>query len=123
MFYRSNLPSLLSSVVRRIVPFLGLIVVATIVPRSPALAEQVCRPKFAISSAQMSDVSGVMRKWRAQLVANTTACANKSGKFAILFTRLLEYGPDAEFVETFAWREGVSDIELEFSFYESVADY
>ena len=122
MFDRSSISSS-SSTICRLLPFLGVIVIATFTAPSPAFAEQACRPKLAISLPQMSEMRGVRRTWRAQLAADATACADSSGRFAILFTRLLEYGPDADFVETFTWREGVSEIELELSLYEAVSSY
>ncbi len=86
----------------------------------PAFGQKSCEPSLTISSPKMSDMRGSVRTWSAAVTANASACSNKSGRFSIEFTRLLEFGPDVNFVEQFEWVEGTSRIELEFSPYEAV---
>ena len=128
MFDRSATLSMQASsgAVRRTTGSCGRIATAVLLlVASPALGQtrNMCQPKVSVTASNLSEMRGVTRIWRATVTADARACVNKSGAFTIEFVRLLEHGPDDSFVEKFQWEEGASEIELDFSLYESVLSY
>ena len=65
----------------------------------------------------------MIRTWTATVLVEASRCASAGGTFEILFTRLMENGPDADFTEQFEWKPGVVDVAVDFWADEAVEAY
>jgi hypothetical protein len=85
-----------------------------------------CKPDLVIKDVRFSEMQppSMERKWTALVSVDTSRCAaNSAGYFEIVFTRLLEIGPDLEFREQFVWMPPSVKVGLDFGPYEAVERY
>lgn len=91
-----------------------------------ALGTQVCRPALAVTDVRFSPMRppSMQRQWTAVVTVDASRCAvDASGRFEVVFTRLQEFGPDAESREEFVWRPPAVTVRLDFAPTEAVANY
>ena len=63
------------------------------------------------------------RTWSATLSVDASRCATTSGRFEILFSRLKENAPEADFTERFTWKAESVEVSVSFWADEAVEDY
>jgi len=90
-----------------------------------AVGAQMCKPALAIKDVKFSEIQQPMlkRRWTAVVSVDASRCAATAGTFEIGFLRLSELGPDEEFRQRFMWSSPTTDVEVDFSAYEAVANY
>ena len=90
-----------------------------------AVAAPTCKPVLAFRDVRFSPVQPetMERKWTALLSVDASRCSTTSGRFDILFTRLMENGPDADFTEQFTWKPGLVEVSVDFWADEAVEGY
>ena len=102
---------------------IGLLVLAGI---TNAVSQPVCRPNLIIKDVKFSPMQPptMQRQWTAVVSVDASRCpANSSGTFEVVFTRLQEFGPDAESRETFIWAAPEVTIAMSLAPTEAVQDY
>jgi hypothetical protein len=85
-----------------------------------------CKPDLTVKDIRFSEMQApnMERKWTAQIAVDASHCAaNSAGYFEIVFTRLLEIGPDLEFREQFVWMPPSVKVGVDFGAYEAVERY
>ena len=90
---------------------------------TPSFGQQSCKPDLALTEARLSDAEDLRRTWTAVVRADAARCAAPSGDFEVRFIRLKENAPDLAFSQTFTWKQGQTEIALEFWADETVLDY
>jgi hypothetical protein len=108
--HRSSLSALLFG----IVVFGGL---------TPAIGKSPCRPAVTINSVRLSEIRSSQRIWFAVVNVDASACAARSGRFEIKFTRLKENAPEVAYSKWFKWRPGEIEVSEDFWADEAVLDY
>jgi hypothetical protein len=91
----------------------------------PARAAPVCKPVLAFKDVRFSPTQPetMERTWSATLSVDASRCATTSGRFEILFSRLKENAPEADFTERFAWKPGSVEVSVSFWADEAVEAY
>jgi hypothetical protein len=90
-----------------------------------AVAQQTCRPALAFKEVRFSEMQPptLERKWTAVLSVDASLCATTSGRFGIVFSRLMENGPDIDFQEQFMWKPDLVEVSVDFWADEAVGGY
>ena len=73
---------------------------------APAVGQQMCRPKLAVTEVTFSkwQLPSMERRWTAVVSVDASRCAAASGGyFEMGFSRLKENGMELEFREQFIW--------------------
>jgi hypothetical protein len=98
---------------------IGLVSVTEVV------GQQVCKPLLAFKDVQFSEMQPptMERKWTAVVSVDASRCATTSGRFAIVFARLVEIGPEIEFRQQFIWRPPSVTVSVDFWADEAVESY
>jgi hypothetical protein len=98
---------------------IGLVSVTEVV------GQQVCKPLLAFKDVQFSEMQPptMERKWTAIVSVDASRCATTSGRFAIVFSRLVEIGPEIEFRQQFIWRPPSVTVSVDFWADEAVESY
>jgi hypothetical protein len=98
---------------------IGLVSVTEVV------GQQVCKPLLAFKDVQFSEMQPptMERKWTAVVSVDASRCATTSGRFAIVFSRLVEIGPEIEFRQQFIWRPPSVTVSVDFWADEAVESY
>jgi hypothetical protein len=88
-------------------------------------AGPACTPSLVVKEVRFSPMQPPTqeRTWTALLSVDASRCATTSGRFAILFSRLKENGPELDFEEHFVWKPGLIEVAVEFSADEAVERY
>ena len=89
------------------------------------VGQQVCKPLLAFKDVQFSEMQPptMERKWTAVVSVDASRCATTSGRFAIVFSRLVEIGPEIEFRQQFIWRPPSVTVSVDFWADEAVETY
>jgi hypothetical protein len=92
---------------------------------TPAVAAPLCKPVLVFKEVRFSPTQPetMERTWSATLSVDASRCATTSGRFEILFTRLKENAPEADFTERFSWRLHSVDVSVNFWADEAVGGY
>jgi hypothetical protein len=92
---------------------------------SQAIAQPMCKPALAFKEIRFSEMQPptMERKWTAVLSVDASSCATATGRFAILFSRLKENGPELDFREQFTWHPGQVEVSVDFWADEAVERY
>jgi hypothetical protein len=87
--------------------------------------ERTCKPTLGFREVQFSQMQPptLERTWTAALSVDASRCATKSGRFGIIFSRMKENAPEADFVEHFVWKPGSMEVSVIFSPDEAVDGY
>ena len=90
-----------------------------------ATEPQTCRPGLAFKEVRFSEMQPptLERKWTAVLSVDASRCTTTSGRFGIVFSRLMENGPDIEFQERFMWKPDLVEVSVDFWADEAVGGY
>ena len=96
-----------------------------LVSATQVVAQQTCRPALAFKEVRFSEMQPptLERKWTAVLSVDASRCATTSGRFGIVFSRLMENGPDIEFQEQFTWKPALVEVSIDFAADEAVEGY
>ena len=86
-------------------------------------AAEICRPALEFKKTLLSEIKRQQRLWTATLSVDAAHCASTSGPFFIGIMRSKEDGPDAIFVEQFAWKPEQVEVSLPFWQDEAVVDH
>ncbi len=100
-------------------------VLAALMGATQAAGQPVCGPVLTFKKVNLSEIRPPYgRKWTALIAVDASRCAaDASGSFDLVFVRLQEIGPDAEFRERFPWSPPLVEIALEFAADEAVDRY
>ena len=92
---------------------------------TPAAAAPTCKPVLAFKQVRFSPTQPetMERTWSATLSVDASRCATTSGRFEILFSRLKENAPEADFAERFTWKPESVEVSVNFWADEAVEDY
>ena len=92
---------------------------------TPALAAPLCKPVIGFKEVRFSPTQPetMERTWSATLSVDASRCATTSGRFEILFSRLKENAPEADFTERFTWKAESVEVSVSFWADEAVEDY
>ena len=103
----------------------ALLLAGTTADEASAAAASICKPALTFKDVKFSPIhrETMIRTWTATVVVDASRCASSGGSFEILFTRLTENGPDADFTEQFEWKPGAIDVAVEFWADEAVEAY
>ena len=91
-----------------------------------AFGQPLCRPNLTFKQVAFSPMQppGMQRKWTAVVTVDASRCAADAwGHFAIVFTRLQEFGPDTESAEDFIWVAPEVSVAINFAPSEAVERY
>jgi hypothetical protein len=91
-----------------------------------AFAEPQCRPALTFKRVAFSPMQPptMQRTWTAVVAVDASRCAADSwGHFAIVFTRLQEFGPDTQSAEDFIWAAPEVSVTVNFAPTEAVERY
>ena len=105
---------------RRSILLAGSLVVVGV---SPVAGQQTCTPLLSFEDVRFSPVQDLRRKWTAVLRADASRCASAEGRFSVNFIRLKENAPDLPFAYPLAWKQGRTEVAVEFAADEAVLDY
>jgi len=88
-------------------------------------AESICKPILGFKEVRFSPMQPptLERKWTATLSVDASRCATSSGRFGIIFSRMKENAPEADFVEQFTWTLGSMEVSVGFWADEAVEGY
>jgi hypothetical protein len=109
-------------------PFRSILLagLAALTGRSHAVAADTCMPALAFKEVHFSPMQPptMQRRWSASIAVDASRCAaNAAGQFEIVFVRLKETAPDAEFRQQFTWHGPVAHVDVDFWADEAVARY
>jgi hypothetical protein len=91
-----------------------------------AFGQPSCRPNLTFKHVAFSPMQppSMQRKWTAVVAVDASRCAADAwGHFAIVFTRLQEFGPDTESAEDFIWVGPEVSVAINFAPSEAVERY
>jgi hypothetical protein len=111
---------------RHVAIFSALTLLGSLAFVSPAPAgEPICKPTLGFREVRFSPMQPptLERKWTAVLSVDASRCATASGRFGIIFSRMKENAPEAEFVEHFTWKPGAMEVSVNFWADEAVEGY
>jgi hypothetical protein len=111
---------------RHVAIFSALTLLGSLAFVSPAQAgEPICKPTLGFREVRFSPMQPptLERKWTAALSVDASRCATASGRFGIIFSRMKENAPEAEFIEHFTWKPGSMEVTVNFWADEAVEGY
>ena len=92
-----------------------------------ALSQVVaCKPLLStqtVREVRPSSPQPLPWSWHATIVADTSFCASRSGRFEMDFIRIKEYAPDLQFTQRFQWSQKQFDISMELSPDEAILEF
>jgi len=112
--------------VRNIVWIFALLAGSTsLVGETQASGQKMCKPTLAFKQVRFSEMQPptLERKWTAVLSVDASRCKTNSGRFGIIFLRLIEGAPENAFQEQFVWRPASVTVSVDFSADEAVDRY
>jgi hypothetical protein len=103
----------------------AFLLAGTTVDEASAAPASICKPALTVKEVTFSPVNPetMIRTWTATVLVEASRCASPGGSFEILFTRLMENGPDADFTEQFEWKPDVVEVAVDFWADEAVEAY
>ena len=103
----------------------AFLLAGTTIDEASGAAASICKPALTVKDVKFSAVNPetMIRTWTATVVVDASRCASSGGAFEILFTRLMENGPDADFIEQFEWKPGAIEVAVDFWADEAVEYY
>jgi hypothetical protein len=92
---------------------------------TPAAAVPLCKPVLAFKEVRFSPTQPetMERIWSATLSVDASPCGTTTGRFEILFSRLKENAPEADFTEAFTWKPHAVEVAVNFWADEAVEAY
>ena len=90
-----------------------------------AAGQPACRPGLAFKDVRFSQMQPptMERTWTAILSVDASRCATTSGRFAIVFSRMKENGPEVDFQERFTWKPDSVEVSVGFWADEAVEGF
>ena len=90
----------------------------------PAAGEPQCTPVLAFKNATLSEVRNHERVWIGTLSVDVSKCtAGATGRFDLAVVRMIEHGPEMEFIESFDWKSGEIVVSIKFHETEAPLSY
>ena len=111
---------------RHVAIFSALTLLGGLAIVGPAEAgEPICKPTLGFREVRFSPMlpPTLERKWTAVLSVDASRCATVSGRFGIMFSRMKENAPEADFTEQFTWQPGAMEVSVNFWADEAVEGY
>src|SRR3954463_8999329 len=83
---------------------------------TPAFGAPLCKPVLAFKVVRFSPTQPetMERIWSATLAFDASPCGTTAGRFEILFSRLKETAPEADFTEAFTWKPHAVEVAVNF---------
>jgi hypothetical protein len=87
-----------------------------------ASGRKMCKPTLVFKQVRFSEMQPptLKRKWTAVLSVDASRCKTNSGRFGIIFVRLIEGAPEIAFQEQFVWRPASVTVSVDFAADEAV---